>query len=190
MDDNVPYFDDEKSLFNRFYFALSTTWADVLKVLEGVAKGIQSLHDKGFVHADLKHDNIFITEHFVVKVGDLAGVIRDGQQSQITTGKYVPPEAENSRTSNIHKSSDIFSYDVIMIQLIMKEDTTTLDDGGGKRGKRGKEQSEGIVQRFERFKSQGSSVVYHTLTGCPDAIIDLAIRCTSFKNSLGQLLHT
>eukprot|EP01050_Picozoa_sp_SAG11_P026569 SAG11_NODE_6410_length_1319_cov_1.680328_2_plen_85_part_00 len=39
-------------------------------ILHDVAKGLKHIHDKEFLHLDLKPENIFLTESGLLKIGD------------------------------------------------------------------------------------------------------------------------
>ncbi|OMO81481.1 hypothetical protein COLO4_23574 [Corchorus olitorius] len=98
---------------------------DALVILEGIAKGIQSLHSKGWIHCDLKPENIFLTKDLKPKIGDF-GQTQIEEKSAIGLGTpgHAPPEAKEK--FGVQKSWDIYSFGIIMKQMVMKVDDVRL----------------------------------------------------------------
>lgn len=103
---------------------------DIPKVARCVLYGLKSLHQSGKVHRDLKPENVLRT-----KTGDYAltdfGIAGDrtkrmtemniiGKPKQIFgTYAYMPPEQVNPRRdATVLPTTDIFSFGVMMYQLI------------------------------------------------------------------------
>jgi eukaryotic-like serine/threonine-protein kinase len=96
-----------------------------------VAKGLSTAHDEGIVHRDLKPDNIFITKDGRVKILDfgLAKLTsRSGAHERSTipgsttpgvvmgTAGYMSPE--QVRGENVNHLSDIFSFGVVLYEML------------------------------------------------------------------------
>lgn len=103
---------------------------DISKVAQCVLLGLKSLHQSGKVHRDLKPENVLKT-----RTGDYAltdfGIAGDrtkrmtemnivGKPKQIFgTYAYMPPEQVNPRRdATVLPTTDIFSFGVMMYQLI------------------------------------------------------------------------
>ena len=85
-----------------------------------ICKGLQEFHKNGFVHRDLKPDNIMIckydTEYPAIKIIDFGGakeinITKHADTTVIGTLGYQPPESISSHTTN---QSDIYSIGCIL----------------------------------------------------------------------------
>jgi hypothetical protein len=88
--------------------------------LNGIAKGLSYLHDRGIVHRDLKPGNIFYDEGYV-KIGDYGlskhmSVSRhSGQTASVGTVHYMAPEIGSGSYS---KAIDIYALGVILYEML------------------------------------------------------------------------
>ncbi len=93
---------------------------DVFDWMQGIAAGVQYLHDHGIVHRDLKPGNIF-RDDGQVKLGDygLSKFIscsqRSGQTESIGTVHYMAPEVANGRYG---KEIDIYALGIILYEML------------------------------------------------------------------------
>jgi mitosis inhibitor protein kinase SWE1 len=106
------------------------------------AEGLRFLHACGYVHLDVKPDNIFVEElaHYtsdkagdatsctLLKIGDLGLACRQGKAKWETNGdsRYVAPELLTTSTTRL-AASDVFSLGMLLLQLAA---TTTLPREG------------------------------------------------------------
>ncbi len=101
--------------------------AEVLRIGEGVARGLQRLHSAGVVHRDIKPANILVTPDGVVKITDfgLARRLASGEtltRSRIGMGTlaYIPPEqAFDARRAK--PTADLYSLGATLYQLLTGE---------------------------------------------------------------------
>lgn len=128
-DDIIP----DQSMFVYKYFKdhlLSFAQKDVplpliKRILKDSLRGIAALHEKGIVHTDIKANNIMVDRDET----DGNSTVRQVQIADIEDAAYVPdhyaivgrqvgnwmwrsPEAHAS--GRVHKSSDIFSFGVVV----------------------------------------------------------------------------
>lgn len=111
--------------------AASLDWGKRCKIAYGTARGIAFLHH-GFkphiIHRDIKTSNILLNDYFEAKVSDfgLARLISDCEShvSTDTAGTigYVPPEY--GRTGRANERGDIYSFGVILLELVTGKQPT------------------------------------------------------------------
>lgn len=106
---------------------------DYTKVAKHVLMGLKALHNKGKVHRDLKPENVLIKSNGDFALTDF-GISGDrnkrmternivGKPKQIFgTYAYMPPEQLNPRKdATVLPTTDIFSFGVMMFQLLTGE---------------------------------------------------------------------
>ncbi len=88
--------------------------------LNGIAKGLSYLHDRGIVHRDLKPGNIFYDEGYV-KIGDyglskhLSMSRHSGNTVSVGTVHYMAPEIGSGSYT---KAIDIYALGVILYEML------------------------------------------------------------------------
>ncbi|XP_066344941.1 receptor protein kinase TMK1-like [Miscanthus floridulus] len=123
-----------KHLFHWKQFELEPlSWKKRLNIALDVARGMEYLHNLGhhrFIHRDLKSANILLGDDFRAKVADF-GLMKDapdGNYSVATrlagTFGYLAPEY--AVTGKISTKADVFSFGVVLLELITG--TTAIDD--------------------------------------------------------------
>ncbi len=95
--------------------------AESIKITLEILTGLENLHDKGFVHRDIKPDNILIMNGKFC-LADF-GVSREMKTHSKATGtagtmEYMPPEAFDNKVS-IH--TDIWAVGIILQKLLTGE---------------------------------------------------------------------
>ncbi|KAJ0164929.1 Mitosis inhibitor protein kinase wee1 [Colletotrichum tanaceti] len=89
----------------------------IWKVIHDIGLGLQSIHEAGFIHLDLKPANILITFEGILKIGDFGlatewpaakGVDAEGDR------EYIGPEILRG---DFNKPADIFSLGLITIEM-------------------------------------------------------------------------
>ncbi|CAF0969142.1 unnamed protein product [Brachionus calyciflorus] len=100
---------------------------DRFKVAFGMICGIKRIHENGFMHKDIKPDNVLITNDFSAKIADfgLARIIMDIETQFTGTGTYayMPPEfykfLSGEQKPNIDdlQRIDIFSLGLTLVEI-------------------------------------------------------------------------
>lgn len=106
---------------------------DLSKVANHVLQGLGALHKNGKVHRDLKPENVLLKDNgnFALTDFGIAGDANNrltqisfpGRSAQMFgTYAYMPPEQfKKSRNATVLPTTDIFSFGVMMFQLITGE---------------------------------------------------------------------
>ncbi|XP_011087372.2 probable serine/threonine-protein kinase PBL5 [Sesamum indicum] len=107
-------------------------WEQRIKIALGAARGLAYLHARNIIHRDMRPDNILITHDHESMLGDF-GLAKAQQDDTSDTGVvgtlgYLAPEyAESGKMST---KTDVYSYGVVLLQLITGRSTTDEIPGG------------------------------------------------------------
>jgi len=101
--------------------------AEVLRIGEGVARGLQRIHSVGVVHRDIKPANILVSPTGAVKITDFGLARRLAAGETLTKTKigmgtlaYIPPEqAFDARRAKA--TADLYSLRATLYQLLTGE---------------------------------------------------------------------
>jgi serine/threonine protein kinase len=104
-------------------------------IIEKIAKGLAHAHRKGFIHRDLKPDNIlfdsddnpYISDFGIAKVSSSTGSLT-GSKS-IGSPMYMSPE--QARGEKLDERSDVYSLGVIVYQMLSGKQPYNADTGIG-----------------------------------------------------------
>ncbi|MEJ2773870.1 protein kinase domain-containing protein [Stygiolobus sp. CP859M] len=123
-------------LLNDDTFFYSSKWEKtVYRAIKDMAEALNFLHSQGYVHMDVKPQNIFLTErpkqpyeldNVKFKLGDLGSAVKvNGKINQVTP-LYSPPEVYLGVAK---PSIDVFSLGMTMyVLLTRREDRPDLND--------------------------------------------------------------
>ena len=97
-----------------------------MKIAVGAARGIEYLHEVAnppVIYRDLKASNILLDRNFNAKLSDfgLAKLGPSGDKSHVSTrvmGTYGYCAPEYAMTGKLTKTSDIYSFGVVLLELI------------------------------------------------------------------------
>ncbi len=104
---------------------------EALKVLRHLIEGLSFLHSRGYIHSDIKPENVFgkrVLKSILWKLGDFGLLKIRGSVSVIDvkgTLGYIAPEVFRGE---IHRSSDIFSLGCLLYFLLFKRDPFHCED--------------------------------------------------------------
>ncbi|XP_073154124.1 L-type lectin-domain containing receptor kinase IX.2-like [Henckelia pumila] len=94
-------------------------WKVAHKILLQLATAIQELSRKDFVVGDIKLDNVLLDQDYNVFLCDFGSARRGGKDMPTVNSHYAAKEV--SLKGHGSYATDIFSFGVIMLQMIMKE---------------------------------------------------------------------
>ncbi len=111
---------------------LPRSYGRACQIFLQVAEALTHMHEKGFVHADMKPTNVLITEHDAVKVIDLGQACPIGtvkKRIQGTPGYMAPEQACREA---IDERTDIFNLGAMMYWVLVREVIpTAMPPAGG-----------------------------------------------------------
>ncbi|KAK6155864.1 hypothetical protein DH2020_010112 [Rehmannia glutinosa] len=108
-------------------------WETRLKIAVGAARGIAHIHKQDgrkLVHGNIKSSNIFLNrqKYGIVSDAGLAKLTNPIRLSGMRTSGYYAPEVTDTR--RVSQASDIYSFGVVLLELISgKPSQFTADDG-------------------------------------------------------------
>ena len=96
---------------------------------ENIIRGLFRMHKKGIIHKDLKPDNIFLTKHVTLKLGDLGIAFNPDYTSQEV--KYMQQQLyyPTNNPNIFHPSYDIYAFGIIFNEIMTGERNTGLTQG-------------------------------------------------------------
>lgn len=101
------------------------TFEDAVSVFKQVAMGLHHMHSKGYVHADMKPNNVVVNDKGIVKIIDLGqacaiGTIKERIQG---TPDYIAPEQVHRR--EITPKTDIYNFGATMYWVLTRRNIPT-----------------------------------------------------------------
>jgi len=93
----------------------------IAAIMREILEGLAYMHEKNYVHCDLKPENIFLSTDGEVKIGGM-GLAKDARVGDIlrerATGQYIPPEGRLQEPS---KAGDIWALAMCAIESFAGE---------------------------------------------------------------------
>ena len=144
-----------------------TNLAEAMNIFIQTADGLACMHEAGFVHADMKPNNIVVNEDGGVKIIDLGqacaiGTIKERIQG---TPQYIAPEQVHRR--EITPQTDVYNLGATMYWVLTGQHIPTAmpQDGDSLMG-----------QLDDRFIEKATPVI-ELNTGVPQELSDLVDHC-------------
>jgi serine/threonine protein kinase len=120
---------------------------------------MEYIHFKKLIHRDLKLENVLITKQLVAKITDF-GISRKISEQQsntktmrVGTALYMAPEV--ILTNNYDQKCDIFSFAIMMFQLLTKKINNIYDDS--KQEAKRESKNENIIELKEVNSNNNNS---------------------------------
>ncbi|XP_057466021.1 lectin-domain containing receptor kinase VI.3-like [Actinidia eriantha] len=127
------------SLLFKPQSSLVLSWEQRYNILKGIAAGLLYLHEEWtqvVIHRDIKSSNVLIDEHMNGRLGDF-GLARlyDHEENSHTTHVvgtigYIAPEL--AQTGKASKSSDVFAYGVLLLEVASGKGSVVSDPNKGR----------------------------------------------------------
>lgn len=165
----------------------SLDWSTRFMIALGAAEGLAYLHHDckpRIIHRDIKSNNILLDENFEAHVGDfgLAKVIDMPQSKSMSAiaGSYGYIAPEYAYTMKVTEKCDIYSYGVVLLELLTgKTPVQALDQGGDlvtrvRHYVRNHSLTTGILD--DRLNLDDRRIVDHMIT-----VLKIALICTSLS---------
>lgn len=94
---------------------------DVIKLGLDMLNGLQSCHNNGVIHRDIKDDNIFVSDKGEYKIGDfgVSKVLKDSSKAESLKGtpNFLAPEVYLGK-EGYTKSVDLYSLGIVLYRLL------------------------------------------------------------------------
>ncbi len=135
---------------------------DVLLVFRMVASGLHAMHQQGYVHCDMKPNNILMSKSGTIKIIDLGQSCKIGTTKQRIQGTpdYIAPEQVKRKPMG--PKTDVFNLGATMYWALTGQNIPTLIP---------KKNQVGLVMPQKQPKSP------HKLRGIPKGISNLVMEC-------------
>lgn len=87
-------------------------------ILRMILRGLENLHDAGFVHSDIKPSNIMVNRLGYVQIIDFGRASRANERTRILLGSpmYMSPEAHMRKPTGV--KSDLYSVGIVALELL------------------------------------------------------------------------
>ena len=109
-------------------FFYSSNWErTVIKAMKQAAEALDHIHREGYIHSDVKPQNIFLAKkpkdpsdllNTEFKLGDLGSAVRAGNRLLQATPEYYPPEIF---TDTAKPSMDVFALGITLYRLLTRK---------------------------------------------------------------------
>ena len=140
-------------------------WAQRVKIIRGIAVGLEWLHGEGVIHRDLKPGNILLNDTLEPKIADFGTaktLIEDPtNQTLVQTAGYVAPEYAGEGT--LTDKCDVYSFGVVLLEIV--------------RGKRKKDEPVFLPQVWESWKQCEIGELLDPQVGEPEEAFSVLARC-------------
>ena len=100
---------------------LPKSHAEAVRIFHQVARGLAHMHDRGFIHADIKPNNILVSEQGHVKIIDLGQGCPIGTVKKRIQGTPGYMASEQAHRQAITQKTDIYNLGATMYWVLVGE---------------------------------------------------------------------
>jgi serine/threonine protein kinase len=101
-------------------------WKLKLKLLSDISKGMEYIHFKKLIHRDLKLENVLVTKITDFGISKKISENLNSNTMRVGTKLYMAPEV--ILTNNYNQKCDVFSFSIMMFQLLTKKINNIYDE--------------------------------------------------------------
>ena len=87
-------------------------------IMRMMLKGLEALHDAGFIHSDIKPSNVMVDQFGYVKIIDYGRAVKPNEKVNILLGSplYMSPESHRREPAN--EQADIYGVGMVGLELL------------------------------------------------------------------------
>lgn len=87
-------------------------------IMRMMLKGLEALHDAGFIHSDIKSSNVMVDQFGYVKIIDYGRAVKPNEKVNILLGSplYMSPESHRREPAN--EQADIYGVGMVGLELL------------------------------------------------------------------------
>lgn len=143
------------------------TMTDAVNIFEQVARGLADMHREGFVHADMKPNNVIVDSGLIAKIIDLGQSCKIGTIKQRIQGTpdYIAPEQVHRKS--ITPKTDVYNLGATMYWVLTRQFVPTALTG----------KTDSLVQGLDEALIPKAKPVKELSPGCPDLLAKLVMEC-------------
>ncbi len=93
-------------------------WTDLAAVLDGVARGLTALHERGVVHRDLTPSNVLMGDDGRVKLSDLGVAARIGERDALPPGSPFSASPQQLDGEPPAIADDVYGFGALAYELL------------------------------------------------------------------------
>ena len=94
------------------------TWTDLLGALAGIVEGLSALHERGFVHRDLKTSNVLLGDDGRAKLSDLGVAARIGELNSVPPGSPFNASPQQHDGDPPAVADDVYGFGALAYELL------------------------------------------------------------------------
>lgn len=87
-------------------------------IMRMMLKGLEALHDAGFIHSDIKPSNVMVDQFGYVKIIDYGRAVKPNEKVSILLGSPLYMAPENHRREPATGQSDIYGVGMVGLELL------------------------------------------------------------------------
>jgi len=111
----------KECIFREDQHGISLQPGVAIYVMRMMLKGLEALHDAGFIHSDIKPSNIMVDQFGYVKIIDYGRAVKPNEKVSILLGSPLYMAPENHRREPATEQSDIYGVGMVGLELLRGE---------------------------------------------------------------------